>query len=514
MAITPDSLTYTDKDFTALRRRLFLLIQSTLDDWTDFDEAAFNNILTELFARAGEVLTFYQDRQANESRIVTALLRKNVLAHGKLIGFKAPGAIASRVPIKFTNISPLGVPLAATSDIIVPAGTIVPTNSLPTAVLFELLEDATIPAGSTHVYAICENSSFFSEAYVSTSQADQSYRLAQTPYLEGSLTVSAANGTYTIVDSFVSSSATDLHCTVTVDENGSGLVRFGSGIRGTIPLGQITFEYRTWGGLVGRLAPNTLTRIEGSFTDVASNPVRIAVTNEESTTVGIDRPTVGRLRELIPLAFRLPRSAVAREDYEIGALLLPSIARALHLTSNEDIAVGENEGFLFILTTDGQPASQLLIDQVRAQFFQVPGFPKPPFPSMSTYRLWIVPALRKVVNVTAKIFRRKGVTQAAVKSAVLKSLTSFFAIMNADGTVNQSINFGYYMQDKDGQPTKLLAYSDIYNQVRDTTGVLRVGAGFGEFLLNGLQADVELDLKEFPQLGEVILIDGDTSQQL
>ncbi|RTL06460.1 t4-like baseplate wedge [Candidatus Dependentiae bacterium] len=514
MPITPDSLTFTDKDFSALRRRLFLLVQSTFTEWTDFDEAAFNNILVELFARAGEVLTFYQDRQANESRIVTALLRKSVLAHGKLIGFKAPGAIAARCPIKFSNVNTSGVPTAAAADIVIPAGTVVKTNNLPTAVLFELLEDLTIPAGSTHAYGLCENSTFVSEAYVSTNQANQSYRLSQTPFLDGSLVASAGNGAYSVVDSFVSSSATSRDCTVSVDENVSAVVRFGTGIRGVIPLGTITFEYRTWGGLVGRLATNTITRIEGSFTDVAATPVRIVVTNDESTTVGIDRPTVGRLRELIPLAFRMPRAAVAREDYEIGALLITSIARALHLTSNEDVAIGENEGFLFLLPADGQPASQTLIDQVMAQFFNVPGYPKPPFPSMSTYRLSAVTALRKVINVTAKIFRRKQVTGPAAKASVMANLNAFFNILNPDGTVNQRINFGFYLQDKDGNPTRLLAYSDVFNEVRDASGVLRIGAGYGDFLLNGLQADVELELKEFPQLGTVVLIDGDTSQEL
>jgi hypothetical protein len=514
MAITPDSLIYTDKDFSALRRRLFLLVQSTFDQWTDFDEAAFNNILVELFARAGEVLTFYQDRQANESRMITALLRKNVLAHGKLIGFVAPGAIAARAAIKFTNVDTNGAPVAAVADILIEAGTVVKTTNLPTAVLFELLADITIPTGQTFAYGLCENSSFQTEAYLSTNQANQSYRLAQLPYLDNSLSAVAGNGTYLVVTNFLSSGPSSLECTIAVDENVSAVVRFGSGLSGVIPTGTITFEYRTWGGLVGRLGAGTITKIDGSFTDVASTPVRISVTNEESTTVGIDRPTVGRLRELIPLAFRVPRSAVAREDYEIGAMLIPSVARALHLTNNEDPSIGENEGFLFVLTTDGQTASETLLEQVRAQFFKISGYPRPPYPSMSTYKLTVVPALIKTVDITATIFRRKGVTTTAAKAAVLGNMLKLFAIMNDDGTVNNKINFGFYMQDKDGEPTQLLAFSDVFNEVNDAIGVLRVGAGFGDFLLNGLHADVPLGVKEFPQFGNLILIDGDTGLQI
>lgn len=43
-----------------------------LPDWTDFDVASFGNLLVELNAFVGNVLTFYQDNFARESRLVTA----------------------------------------------------------------------------------------------------------------------------------------------------------------------------------------------------------------------------------------------------------------------------------------------------------------------------------------------------------------------------------------------------------------------------------------------------------
>ena len=75
MATLPESVDYTDKDFDALRARLIALIKSVFPDWTDFDVASFGNLLVELYAYVGDVLTFYQDNLARESRLVTATQR-------------------------------------------------------------------------------------------------------------------------------------------------------------------------------------------------------------------------------------------------------------------------------------------------------------------------------------------------------------------------------------------------------------------------------------------------------
>jgi len=67
VATLPESVDYTDKDFDALRARLIALIKSVFPDWTDFDVASFGNLLVELYAYVGDVLTFYQDNLARES---------------------------------------------------------------------------------------------------------------------------------------------------------------------------------------------------------------------------------------------------------------------------------------------------------------------------------------------------------------------------------------------------------------------------------------------------------------
>src|SRR5690606_22568338 len=92
MAILPRNTDLTDRDFESILRREQNLVRSVFPDWTDFNTPSFGNILLELFAFVGENLSFYQDAQAAESRIVTATQRKNVIALAKLLGYKLPGA--------------------------------------------------------------------------------------------------------------------------------------------------------------------------------------------------------------------------------------------------------------------------------------------------------------------------------------------------------------------------------------------------------------------------------------
>ena len=94
MALLAQATDYTDKDFDSLRLRLQNLVRSVFPEWTDFNVASFGNLLVELYAFVGDVIGFYQDNQARESRIATATQRKNLIALTKLLGFRP--AVAAR----------------------------------------------------------------------------------------------------------------------------------------------------------------------------------------------------------------------------------------------------------------------------------------------------------------------------------------------------------------------------------------------------------------------------------
>lgn len=510
MALLPSSVDYTDKDFDALRARLHRLVASAFPTWTDFNVANFGNILLEVNAHVGDVLGFYLDRHAEESRFATAKLRRSMLSLVKLIGYRPASATAATVTETFTLAAP------AVADVVLPAGTTIRTERITDPVKFQLLDALTIQAGQTTASAVIEHSQTRVETTTTTGKADQEIALKQTPYIDASAIVSAAGGAYAEVDNFLSSTSLDRHFVVVVDQNDRATIRFGNGVAGTIPVGTIAVSYKTGGGPSGRVEAGTLTKLDGNFTDANGNPVQITVTNPTETTVPQARESVEQIRANAPASLRVLGRAVAREDYELAALKISGVARALHLTRNENPAIGENAGNLYIVPDGLGTPSQSLLDAVAAQF-AITG----PYPKTTTYQLSVVNPAYLVVDLDATVWFASGInTQAkreAVRDAIAAALGAYFALTTTDtetGEVvaNDRVDFGFNMKDVDGQPANELPLSDIYNVVRDIVGVRKIGNGDSEFLLNGARADLAVAAREFPKLGTVTIRDGDTGQ--
>lgn len=502
--LLPANLDYSDKDFDALLDRLKKLTISVFPTWTDEQTANFGNILRELFCFVGDVLTTYQDNQARESQIASARLRKNLLALVKLIGYVPQGAIAATVDETFT----LGA--AAAAPVTLPAGTKVSTAEVTDPIRYQLLEDLVFAVGETAKTATVENSEFQTTTFTSSGLADQEFMLPAPPYIDGSAEVSdAISSAWSVVDNFLDSTASSEHFVVTIDENQRAHVLFGNGVNGKIPTGEITVDYKTGGGTSGRVEASKLSRLVGSFSDAFGTPVVITVANAAESSSGDDRESSEQIRQNAPASLRVLERAVAREDYEIAARRIAGVARALHLTKNEGLGVGENEGVLFVVPVGGGTPSSAILDAVEAQFT-----PTGPYPKTNTYRLTVSGAIYHVVNVQTAIYRRAGYAPATIRANIEAALDALFAIQNDDGTDNDAINFGYYYQDEEGVPTNEIPWSDVFNAIRDAAGVRKIDDGPTGLLLNDASTDVSISSYEFPILGTVTIIDATTGSPL
>lgn len=501
MPLLPPNVDYSDKDFDSLRVRLRALLHTVFPEWTDENVANFGNILLEMFAFVGDVLMFYLDNHARESRIVSATQRRSLIALGKLLGFVPSTAEPATVDVTLSVVS------AAVGSITFPAGTIVSTLDVADPVQFQLLSSAVIAAGQLSTSASVEQSTDAEDEFTSDTLPDQEFILSTIPYLSGSTLVVASDGAYVEVENFLSSTSSDRHFAVLVDQDGRARVRFGSGTNGTIPVGTISVTYRVGGGSRGNVAPGTIQRLEGTFTDAFGTPVSPSVTNPLKAAGGIDAMTNAQIRSLAPMRVRTPRNSISREDFVINAMRVSGVVRALMLTSNEDATVTENSGDLYIVPSGGGYPSDALKVSVTTMVTTT-------YPPPLTFTLIVRDAIYKAVNISATVYLSRGAVAADVKAAVLANLTTFFAITNTDGSANTGIDFGANLIDETGTVTGLLAFSDIFNVVRDSAGVLRVGPGPQDFLLNTVRADVLLGTREFPVLGTLTLINGLTGASL
>jgi hypothetical protein len=177
------------------------------------------------------------------------------------------------------------------------------------------------------------------------------------------------------------------------------------------------------------------------------------------------------------------------------------------LTSNEDAGIAENTGILFVVPRGGGVPSQAIKDAVKEQVTEV-------FPSTLTFQVSVQDPVYVAVDVDATVFLRQGANAAIVRNAILKALQDFFAVSLPDGTPNPTVDFGFNFKDAEGNAVGEIALSDVFNAVRDVTGVRKIGDGPDDFLLSGAREDLPIGVREFPILGDVTLLNGDTGLPL
>lgn len=500
MALISPLVDYSDKDYSSLRRRLRNLIRSVFPEWTDHNVANFGNILVELFAHTGDILLFYQDNQARQSRITSGTQRRALLGLVKLIGYTPSTATAATADLVVT------IPIAAAGSVTFPSGSFVKTEEVTDPIRYQLLTDAIIEAGQTSVTVSAENSETREESFIFNGLPLQKVALAATPYIDGTATLTASNGAYVQVDNFLDSGPADRHYVVEVDQNDRATFKFGNGVNGASPTGAGTVTYRIGGGAAGRVEMNKLRVFEQSqWSDSFGNSVAPSVTNPTASSGGTDRQSVAQIKERGPASLRALTRSVAREDFEIHSLRLPGVARALMLTSNEDASVLENTGHLYIIPVGGGLPSQTIKDDVLRQVTVV-------YPCTLTFQVFVKDPVFRTIGPSMIVYFQSGVNKVKCAASIRTNLTNFFNVQNADGSTNTLIDFGANIKKSDGTIVSELAISDVLNVVRDTSGVRKVP--IGDFLLDGSNEDVPLAPKEFPKLGIVTIIDGDTGTSL
>jgi uncharacterized phage protein gp47/JayE len=318
---------YTSRDYTAIRQDMISLIDSFLPEWTSRDEADFGVTLIELFAYMGDLLNFYIDRAANEAFIVTASQRDSVLSIASLLDYTPNGTTAAKVSLTFSNLSE--------DEIILPAGTQVATTAILSGdadqIIFETDEEITVPAsvdgvvpGSETVTATQGVTVLNELLQTSNGTPNQSYRLFDSPVIEGSIRILVDGVTYSFVTYLVDFSGNDPVFTIITNSNEITFVLFGDGIGGRIPPrnASITATYRVGAGDKGNVSSNTLIEILTNFAP------GLSVSNPEPATGGALSESTDSIRFNATQSVRELNRAVTVKDYAALPIQVSGVAKA------------------------------------------------------------------------------------------------------------------------------------------------------------------------------------------
>jgi Baseplate J-like protein len=366
---------YLSRDYASFRQAVLDLIPSKLPEWTDRSEADFGVVLVELFAYMADILSYYQDRIANEAFLNTAQERRSVIEHLDLIGYEmAPAAAAAaRLSVIVAN--------SVTAKIEVRKGDQFATQSSKErrSVNFEYTDDkpllidlstakpdsATKPDDSPlkgfkelrDVIPVREGKTILNEVIgVSNGMPNQRFSLSQPKLLRNTLEITVDTSVPTppwrlrknliysrraftaeqlaaleyqerITSTLAFSRGADQDYAIETDENEVTTVVFGDGQYGQIPAAnaRIIASYRVGGGSVGNVGA-------GQIKGIAKAPqlqlLGAKVINRAPASGGAERETIGQAIKYGPTVFSSMQRAVTAEDYVAQAKLFPGVSKA------------------------------------------------------------------------------------------------------------------------------------------------------------------------------------------
>jgi hypothetical protein len=501
----PSPPDYTDRDFSAIRARLHHLIQAAFPTWSDFTRSRFENVILDAFAYMFDVLSFYLDQMARETRFGTARLRKSMIELCRLIGYDLDTQTAATTTVIFS------IPVATTGVVPIATGTTVKTLGTGSQVIkFQTTAPASIAAGMTTSAATAvEHSIRRSDSFTATGEAGEEHDLTSSPFLDASDSITVGGVPWTRVDHFLDSGSADTHYTVRVNEKDVATIKFGDGVNGVqaAPGAAIVVSYKTGGGEEGNVDAASIKKVEGGpWYDMLGNQVSLSCNNIPAASGGLSRESVSEARIRAPRSLRVLNRCVARTDFEDLAIQVNGVARALALSNNEDATVAEGQVKVWVVPSGGGTASAALLASIETYINTY--YPVPVVCNWETYAATYV-----TVNVYVWIYPEQGADVADIVTDMRSALTAFFAEEDDNGDPNENIKFGYYYRNSSGNFDGQFPYSDVEGVIKEIDGIRRLGTtvdGRG-MTLNGAEDDVTLTIREFPKAGTLIVRNGDTS---
>lgn len=336
--MTDTPIDYTSRDFAAMRASMLRHGRTLVPEWQGAvtgDPNDFGVLLVEMFAYQGDILSYYQDRVANESFLATATQRGSVLRHARHLGYTPRSATAAVVTLDIT--------VTTSRKVIVPAFFQVATQpgAGEEAIVFETIRDLEFPASSTPTTLQVEavEGRLIEDEVLGTSagEIDSSYVLSQRPVISDSVRIRVVERpdhpglVWTMVDNLLDVPRKSRAYSYTLGDDDEFSIQFGDNVNGRSPRAGavIHARYRVGGGLDGNVVAGSLTEIVDPtdvvylnaagmpvLPDEGDQPPLITVTNPAAAEGGADAESIESIRVNTPRAVRTQERAVSLVDYE------------------------------------------------------------------------------------------------------------------------------------------------------------------------------------------------------
>lgn len=453
-----NKIIYTAKDYDSLFEELKTKAQDLFPDWTDFSESNIGVVFLELFAMMGDMLAYYENRHANEGFIGTVTQRKNMIALCKLIGYKLSTKEPATVELKFTLDNVHGV------KVLMPESIVCETED--GNYKFENIEAGEILAGATEISLDAKNQIARQDFFTGDGTENQKFLLSEIDYISESAVIDVdGDPTWTEVEDFLNSGVTDKHFKMVNDADNEGndiaYLVFGDGVNGSKPTGDIQIDYKTGGGIgANSIQADKITKIVSTIYDENTDVVNdINVTNDSSPNGGADSETITETRIKAPKSIKTSNRTVTKEDFEIHAVEVDGVARALAECWKQDPLIPENTTYVYLVPNGGGVPTQTLKDEVQDVYDNIN-------PIVITHKVEIKNPLYEVLTIAGIITAVDGYTQVEkddLKVRVDSAITTWFDYITINDNNEYNVDFG-----------KEIPLSVLYDIIQSVAGVKKV----------------------------------------
>jgi len=516
--LLPTQITdYLNLTRLGMEDRLRTLYNQANPDWVDFTPNYPENLILSGQAFINSLVAGAADERMRQLYWPLVTDRLSAQRMGRPMGFSMNGRTAASVDGTFSL--PNGV--AASRPISLPVGTKISTGNA----IYTTSAALTFLQGATSLAASLRNVVQVTSAFSSDGTADQVLQLEQIPIADGepdAFVITAGNGTYTSLNeaglpfsSFMEMGPDILGYVAYKDNNGKVFVYFGNGVYGAIPTGTINVTYLVGGGVDGRVGAGAKWTVLDSLSDDLGSPATMLFNNTAASSGGDDEMTVEEARVLGPLSMLAIGPCVNEPQFETVSCRVSGVARAALMTSNQDPEIPEDQARLYLVAYGGQysnkyypPASPTAtqIDAVEALIDKLGQHPR-----LMGVVVTVLHGVLRTLNIAVRIHKGTNATEDSVRAAIEDSLQKFFAVATDKKARNTKVDFGYKMLGSNGLPDYQVAWSDVFDAIRDSVGVRQIPPGPSDLKIDGYRSSAYLLKHEFPMLGAITIYDMDES---
>ena len=480
MNIRPN-VDYSTRDYEGFRTDMLDLLVQKIPEYTDLSSSDFGVVLIELLAHGLDILSYYNDKVANEVFLDTAKERENVIMLARRMGYRIQDGTPSRfiqvfeiIPQEEDFIIPRGFKVKATSDKIEPE------------VVFELDDELVIPANCTGLETDLDGNFMYSvfvsqgetvhSEIVGTSSgtANQKFYLKQSPVIKDSiaLEVTESNGDieeWTRVDNFLSSSPTDNHFMLDIDGSNRGVITFGNGKSGRIPpkfTDGICATYRIGGGESGNVSPHAIKEMDQKLAGIVRtfNPF---VAYEQ----GIDTEDIESIRAKAPTQFRSTWGAITLNDYADIIRTETYVEDVLSVRGNDPLDV-----IVYVLPKDYEELSEGDLKLIKDKLLEIYKVKK-----ALGVDVYVKFATVKRFDVNLEVTVHDSYNKKSIQTLIEGLLTSSYAV--GKKKLNEDIHISEIV-------TELMNIQGVKYVIGNVSNAMQVDVADGEVLALG-----ELDVK-------------------